>query len=102
MGDWLGLLFFTLLIVAIFFTLRMLANPKIRTSEEFERDAAKSASMLGITMNVLHGILDSPETRAKEIRMQLKGGGYRRKKSDGKANGRDLNEETSSISSDVP
>ena len=93
MGDWAGLLFFILLIVAIFFTLRMLANPKIRTSDEFERSAAKSASMLGIYMNVLHGILDSPETKAKEVRMELKGGTYRKKKSDGKANGRDLNEE---------
>lgn len=93
MNDWIGLLFFVLIVFSIFIGLKLLAKPQKRTEAEFERGAAESASMLGASMNVLQGILDPAETKAKEVRMQVKEGRYNKKKREGKANGEDLNEE---------
>ncbi len=52
MQDWIGLLFFVLLIVGAFVGLKMLGKSKPRTEEEFERGAAEG-SMLGASVNAL-------------------------------------------------
>ena len=93
MQDWLGLLFFVLLVVGIFTGLKVLSRPQKKTEAEFERDAAANPTMLGISVNALQGILDPAEAKAKETRAQMKEGSYRKKKREGKANGTDFNEE---------
>jgi hypothetical protein len=93
MADWLGLLFFVLLIGVIFFGLRILAKPQTRTEAEFERNAAQSASLLGASMNALQELMNPEEAKAKEVQTQLKEGRYSRKKREGKANGEDLKKE---------
>ncbi len=93
MNDWIGLLFFVLFAVGIFVGLKILSKPQKRTEAEFERGAAKSATLLGVSMNALQGILDPAEAKAKEVRMQLKQGTYGKKKREGKASGNDSNEE---------
>lgn len=92
MADWIGLIFFALLIVGIFVGLKILAKPHKRTEAEFERSAA-DGSMLGASMSALQGILDPAEARAKEVKIQLKEGRYNKKKREGKANGEDFSEE---------
>ncbi len=92
MQDWLGLLFFVLLIVGVFVGLKMLSKPTKRTEEDFERGAAESASLLGASMNALQEILDPAEARAKEVKIQLKQGTYNKKKREGKAGGDAENE----------
>lgn len=87
MNDWLGLLFFALLIAGIFIGLKLLAKPKPRTEEEFERRAAESASMLGASMNALQELMNPEAAKAKEVQTQLKEGRYNKKKREGKANG---------------
>lgn len=92
MSDWLGLLFFVLLIVGAYAGLKILAKPRKRTEEEFERGAAESASLLGASVNALQEILDPAEARAKEVKTELKQGSYNKKKREGKAEGEDLEE----------
>lgn len=87
MQDWLGLLFFVLLVVGIFVGLKVLSRPQKKTEAEFERNAAENPTMLGASMNALQGILDPAEAKAKETRMQMKEGRYNKKKREGKANG---------------
>ncbi len=79
MSDLVGILFFVLLIVGAFVGLKILAKPRKTTAEEFERNAAETASMLGITMNALHGMMSAEEAQAKEVRMELKEGRYNKK-----------------------
>ena len=93
MNDWLGLLFFVLLIAGAFAGLKMLAKPKKRTEEEFERNAAESVSMLGASMNALQELLNPEEAKAKEVQMQMKEGRYAKKKREGKANGAEEEED---------
>lgn len=93
MADWLGLLFFVLLVVAIFAGLKVLSRPEKRTEAEFERNAAQSASMLGAGMSALQDFLVPGMARAKEVKMQMKEGRYLKKKREGKADGEDLSEE---------
>ena len=93
MSNWFGLLFFVLPVIGIYAGLKILSKPHKRTEEEFERNVAQSASMLGASMSALQGILDPSEARAKETRMQVKEGRYGKKKREGKGNGTDLNEE---------
>jgi hypothetical protein len=92
MSDYIGLLFFVLLIVGIFVGLKILSKPQKRTEADFERNAA-DGSMLGASMNALQEILDPAEARAKEVKVQLKEGRYNKKKREGKASGEDLNKE---------
>jgi len=87
MTDWLGLLFFILLIGGIFLGLKLLSKPQKRTEEEFERNAAESASMLGASMNALQELMNPEAAKAKEVQTQLKEGRYNKKKREGKANG---------------
>ncbi len=91
MNDWLGLLFFALLIVSIFVGLKILSKPQKRTEAEFERNVMES-SALGAGVNALQEILDPAEARAKEVKIQLKEGRYNKKKREGKASGEDLSE----------
>jgi hypothetical protein len=86
MTDWLGLLFFVLLVVGIIVGLKLLSKPQKRTEAEFERNAAEG-SALGAGMNVLQEALDPAAARAKEVQMQLKEGRYGKKKREGKADG---------------
>ncbi len=97
MGDWIGLIFFVLLIVGVIVGLKILAKPVTRTEAEFERNAAESASMLGASMNALQEILDPAEARAKEVKVQIKEGRYNKKKREGKANGEENSEEIENL-----
>lgn len=92
MADWIGLLFFVLLIVGILVGLKVLSKPQKRTEAEFERNASEG-SALGAGVNALQEILDPAEARAKEVKIQLKEGQYNKKKREGKANADDLSEE---------
>ncbi|MGI8468077.1 MAG: hypothetical protein ACR2N3_06450 [Pyrinomonadaceae bacterium] len=92
MSDWLGLLFFILPVIGIYVGLHLLSRPRTRTETEFERGAAKSASLLGAGIGALLGILDPREAQAKEVRIQMKEGRYSKKKREGKANGEDFSE----------
>ncbi len=89
MADWIGLLFFVLLIVGIFIGLKVLSKPVKRTEAEFERNAAESTSMLGAGMNALQELMDPTAAKAKEVQTQMKEGRYLKKKREGKANGTD-------------
>ncbi len=92
MNDWVGLLFFVLLIAGIIVGLKILSKPQKRTEAEFERNAAEG-SALGAGVNALQEILDPSEARAKEVKIQLKEGRYNKKKREGKANADDFGEE---------
>jgi hypothetical protein len=92
MNDWVGLLFFVLLIAGIIVGLKILSKPQKRTEAEFERNAAEG-SALGAGVNALQEILDPSEARAKEVKIQLKEGRYNKKKREGKANADDFEEE---------
>ena len=93
MNDWIGLLFFVVLIAGIYVGLKILSKPVKRTEAEFERNAAESASMLGASMNALQELLNPEAAKAKEVQTQLKEGRYGKKKSEGKANDEDLSED---------
>ena len=92
MSDWIGLLFFVLLIVGVYVGLKILSKPQTRTTEEFERRAAESTSMLGASMNALQELMNPSAAKSKEVQMQMKEGRYGKKKREGKANGTDLDE----------
>jgi hypothetical protein len=87
MSDWIGLIFFVLLIAGAFAGLKILSKPQKRTEAEFERRAAESASMLGASMNALQELLNPEAAKSKEVQTQLKEGRYNKKKREGKANG---------------
>ena len=93
MSDWIGLLFFVLLIVGAFVGLKILSKPQTRTTEEFEKRAAESTSMLGASMNALQELLNPESAKSKEVITQMKEGRYAKKKREGKANGKDLSNE---------
>lgn len=87
MSDWIGLGFFVFLIVGALVAIRVLANPRPRTSDEFERSASENTTMTGALLNALHDVTDPAAARAKEVRMQMKDGRYQKKKREGKAGG---------------
>lgn len=87
MSDWLGLLFFVLLIVGAIVGLKILSKPQTRTEAEFERGAAESASLPGASMNALQELLNPEAAKAKEVQTQMKEGRYNKKKREGKAGG---------------
>jgi archaellum component FlaG (FlaF/FlaG flagellin family) len=87
MADWIGLIFIVFLIVAALVAVKVLANPRQRTSDEFERSAADNTTMTGALMNALHDVTDPAVAKAKEVRMQMKDGRYQKKKREGKAGG---------------
>jgi hypothetical protein len=85
MSDWIGLAFFVLLVTGVIVGLKVLSKPQIRTSEEFERNAAEGTTMLGATMNALHELMNPAEAKAKETITQMKEGRYQKKRREGKA-----------------
>ncbi len=87
MSDWIGLLFFVLLIIGILVGLKILSKPVKKTEAEFERNVAEGTTMLGAGMNALQEALDPAAARAKEVQTQLKEGRYGKKKREGKADG---------------
>ncbi len=86
MNDLIGLLFFVLLAAGIIIGLKILAKPKTRTAEEFERNAANSTSMLGASMNALQEMLNPEAAKSKEVQTQLKEGRYNKKQAKGSEN----------------
>jgi hypothetical protein len=92
MQDWIGLIFFVLLIVGVIVGLKILSKPQTRTEEEFERNAAENTTMLGASMNALQELMNPEAAKAKEVQTQLKEGRYGKKKREGKANDDDENE----------
>lgn len=89
MVDWLGLLFFLLLVAAAFLGLRRLANPPVRTAEDFERSIAEAGGGLGAIGNALQDFMDPAQARAKVVVTQMKEGRFLKKKREGKANDSD-------------
>ena len=87
MSDWIGVLFFVLLLVGAFAGIKTLANRKPRTTEEFEKSAAENTTMAGALLNALHEVTDPASQRSKEVRMQMKDGRYQKKRKEGKASG---------------
>ena len=85
MSDWIGLIFFVLLVTGIIVGLKLLAKPQTRTSEEFERNAAEGTTGLGASMNALHELMNPEAAKAKEVITQMKEGRYQKKKREGKA-----------------
>ena len=93
MSDWIGLGFLILLVVGAIVGIRVLANPKKRTADDFEKGAAENPTMTGALLNALHDVTDPGAARAKEVRMQMKDGTFRKKKREGKA-GSNIDDET--------
>jgi hypothetical protein len=89
MSDWIGLLFFALLIIGVIVGLKVLAKPKTRTAEEFERNAAEGTTALGASMNALQELMNPEAAKSKEVITQMKEGRYQKKKREGKASADD-------------
>ncbi len=89
MGDWIGIAFIALLVVGAMIGLRTLARPRIRTSDEFERNAAEGTTAIGASMNALQELMNPEAAKAKEVITQLKEGYNQKKKREGKANSDD-------------
>ncbi|MBX7171387.1 MAG: hypothetical protein K1X72_10540 [Pyrinomonadaceae bacterium] len=87
MGDWLGLGFFVLLIVAIYFGLKRLGNQPKRTEDEFENRVSDGTGLMSAGVGALNELLNPNEAKAKEVKVQLKEGRFNKKKREGKANG---------------
>lgn len=87
MNDWIGLAVILLLVAGAIIGLKAIARPVTRTTEEFERNAAESASLLGASMNALQELLNPEAAKSKEVEMQMRDGRYRKKKREGKAGG---------------
>ena len=87
MSDWIGLLFFVLLVAGVIFGLKALAKPQTRTSDEFERNAAEGTMAIGASMNALQELMNPEAAMAKEVITQMKEGRYQKKKHEGKAGG---------------
>lgn len=85
MSDWIGVLFFVLLIIGVIAGLKALSKPQTRTSEEFERNAAENTTMMGASMNALNELMNPAAAKAKETITQMKDGRYQKKKREGKA-----------------
>ena len=84
MTDWIGLIFFVLIVIGVIGGLKLLAKPRKSTGEEFERNVSLSTSMLGGSINALNEILDPSAVRSKEVQTQLKEGIYNKKSREAK------------------
>jgi hypothetical protein len=87
MQDWLGLVFFVLLIIGVYFALKALANPRKRSVEDFERGVEEGTGLAGAGMQALQKLLQPEAKTGVEVVMDLKGGRYGKKKREGKGNG---------------
>lgn len=93
MSDWIGAAFLLLLLIGAVLGLRALAKPRLRTTEEFERNAAEGTTALGASMNALQELMNPEAAKAKEVITQMKEGRYQKKKREGKSGG-SVNEES--------
>lgn len=89
MSDWIGLGFFILLVLGVVFGLRALANPRTRTPEEFERNAAEGTTAMGATFDALQQLMNPEAAKSKEVITQMKEGRHQKKRREGKANADD-------------
>ncbi len=87
MNDWVGLLFFILLLLGIFIGIKILSKPQKRTEAEFERRSAEGAGTLNAGMMALNKLLNPGAAKAAEVQIDIKGGRYDKKKREGKGNG---------------
>ena len=87
MSDWIGLTFFVLLLVGVYFGLKMLGNQPKRTEEEFENRDSDGTGFLSAGVGALNEILNPNEAKAKEVKVRLKEGRFNKKKREGKGNG---------------
>jgi hypothetical protein len=92
-SDWIGLIFFALLILGAAVGLKLLSKPRTRTTEEFERNAAEGTTAMGASMNALQELMNPEAAKAKEVITQMKEGRYQKKKREAKADGSDGAEE---------
>ncbi len=90
MGDWIGIAFFTLLLIGIIVGLKVLAKPRKTTGEEFERNVSESASMMSASMNALNEMLNPGAAKSKEVQTQLKEGRFKKKERDENADDTDI------------
>lgn len=93
MSDWIGAAFLLLLLIGAVLGLRALAKPRLRTTEEFERNAAEGTTALGASMNALQELMNPEAAKAKEVITQMKEGRYQKKKREGNSGG-SVNEES--------
>lgn len=87
MSDWIGIMFFVLLITGAIAGLKVLSRQRVSTEDEFEKRAAENTTMLGAGMNALQELMNPEAAKAKEVQTQLKEGRYGKKKREGKAGG---------------
>ncbi len=85
MSDWIGLLFFLILIAGAAIGLRVISKPAKRTTEEFEKNAAEGTTALGASMNALHELMNPEAAKSKEVQTQMRDGRYQKKRREGKA-----------------
>lgn len=89
MGDWIGLIFFLLIPVAILVGLKLLSRNRVSTEQEFEQRASQSGSLLGAGLNALNGMLNPGEAKGKEAITEVKKGRYNKRQAKGKDIGED-------------
>jgi hypothetical protein len=87
MSDWLGVSFFILVIVGIYFGIKMLGNQPKRTEQDFENRVSDGTGLMNSGVNALNEALNPNEAKAKEVKVQLKEGRFNKKKREGKASG---------------
>ncbi len=79
MNDWIGLAFFVVLVVGAIICLKVLAQPRKITAEEFEKRAAEGSGMMKTGMIELQKILDPSAKKSIEVVQDLKGGKFDKK-----------------------
>ncbi len=84
---------FIFLIGGIFIGLKILSRPQKRTEEDFERRVSEGAGTLGAGMMALDKFLSPGAAKAAEVKMDLKGGRYNKKKREEKAGGNESDAE---------
>ena len=89
MSDWIGLGFIALLIIGIFIGLKQLSKPIKSTTNEFDKRAAESASLLGAGISAINGMLNPQAAKGKTAIEEVKKGTYNKKESEGKMIGED-------------
>ncbi|MEK7724320.1 MAG: hypothetical protein AAB336_08245 [Acidobacteriota bacterium] len=92
MSDWLGVGFFVLVIIGIYFGIKTLGNQPKRTEQDFENRVSDGTGLMNSGVNALNELLNPNEAKAKEVKVQLKEGRFNKKKREGKGNGNLENE----------
>jgi len=71
-SDWIGALFFVVLMASVFLFLRKLSKPAQSTEQEFEKRAEEGGSLLSAGVSALQGMLQPEERRATEAVREFK------------------------------